>query len=138
MYLIFSTPLQSNSFRYLNCQEVFFFRFEASGFCYINDIVIGILELLKYHKRKVTHNHFSFLIFKLTMVRYVCLILFSTLSLVNIFAIFGVDLKFLVFFNTKNFELGILKIRKLRMKNYRNLYGQWTLNLNMFFEICIV
>ena len=101
MYLIFSTPLQSNSFRYLNCQEVFFFRFEASGFCYINDIVIGILELLKYHKRKVTHNHFSFLIFKLTMVRYVCLILFLTLSLVNIFAIFGVDLKFLVFFNTK-------------------------------------
>lgn len=26
-------------------------RFEASGFCYINDIVLGILELLKYHKR---------------------------------------------------------------------------------------
>lgn len=24
---------------------------EASGFCYINDIVLGILELLKYHKR---------------------------------------------------------------------------------------
>ncbi|VDQ08453.1 unnamed protein product [Trichobilharzia regenti] len=24
---------------------------EASGFCYINDIVIGILELLKYHQR---------------------------------------------------------------------------------------
>ncbi|XP_040563550.1 histone deacetylase 3 [Lepeophtheirus salmonis] len=24
---------------------------EASGFCYVNDIVIGILELLKYHKR---------------------------------------------------------------------------------------
>jgi len=26
-------------------------RSEASGFCFINDIVIGILELLKYHKR---------------------------------------------------------------------------------------
>lgn len=26
-------------------------KFEASGFCYVNDIVIGILELLKYHKR---------------------------------------------------------------------------------------
>lgn len=24
---------------------------EASGFCYINDIVIGITELLKYHQR---------------------------------------------------------------------------------------
>ncbi|RHY96314.1 hypothetical protein DYB31_015649, partial [Aphanomyces astaci] len=24
---------------------------EASGFCYINDIVLGILELLKYHPR---------------------------------------------------------------------------------------
>lgn len=24
---------------------------EASGFCYVNDIVIGILELLKYHPR---------------------------------------------------------------------------------------
>lgn len=24
---------------------------EASGFCYSNDIVLGILELLKYHKR---------------------------------------------------------------------------------------
>ena len=24
---------------------------EASGFCYVNDIVIGILELLKYHSR---------------------------------------------------------------------------------------
>ncbi|XP_062501177.1 histone deacetylase 3-like [Corticium candelabrum] len=26
-------------------------KYEASGFCYINDIVIGILELLKYHAR---------------------------------------------------------------------------------------
>lgn len=26
-------------------------KFEASGFCYINDIVLGILELLKYHQR---------------------------------------------------------------------------------------
>ncbi|XP_043437922.1 histone deacetylase 3 isoform X1 [Prionailurus viverrinus] len=26
-------------------------KFEASGFCYVNDIVIGILELLKYHPR---------------------------------------------------------------------------------------
>ncbi|TGZ71357.1 hypothetical protein CRM22_002700, partial [Opisthorchis felineus] len=26
-------------------------KFEASGFCYINDIVIAILELLKYHPR---------------------------------------------------------------------------------------
>lgn len=26
---------------------------EASGFCYTNDIVLGILELLKYHKRYV-------------------------------------------------------------------------------------
>lgn len=26
-------------------------KFEASGFCYVNDIVIAILELLKYHKR---------------------------------------------------------------------------------------
>ncbi|KAL3922663.1 MAG: hypothetical protein SGPRY_004476 [Prymnesium sp.] len=26
-------------------------RNEASGFCYINDIVLGILELLKYHPR---------------------------------------------------------------------------------------
>lgn len=24
---------------------------EASGFCYVNDIVIGILELLKHHQR---------------------------------------------------------------------------------------
>lgn len=24
---------------------------EASGFCYINDLVLGILELLKYHAR---------------------------------------------------------------------------------------
>lgn len=24
---------------------------EASGFCYINDIVLGILELLKVHQR---------------------------------------------------------------------------------------
>ena len=24
-------------------------KFEASGFCYVNDIVIAILELLKYH-----------------------------------------------------------------------------------------
>lgn len=26
-------------------------KMEASGFCYVNDIVIGILELLKYHSR---------------------------------------------------------------------------------------
>ncbi|CAG8583435.1 7236_t:CDS:10 [Paraglomus brasilianum] len=26
-------------------------RFEASGFCYVNDIVLGILELLRYHQR---------------------------------------------------------------------------------------
>lgn len=26
-------------------------KFEASGFCYINDIVVAILELLKYHRR---------------------------------------------------------------------------------------
>lgn len=26
-------------------------KYEASGFCYVNDIVIGILELLKYHSR---------------------------------------------------------------------------------------
>merc|ERR1719219_2441094 len=26
-------------------------KFEASGFCYVNDIVVGILELLKYHPR---------------------------------------------------------------------------------------
>jgi histone deacetylase 3 len=26
-------------------------KFEASGFCYINDIVVAILELLKYHPR---------------------------------------------------------------------------------------
>ena len=25
-------------------------RFEASGFCYVNDIVMAILELLKYNK----------------------------------------------------------------------------------------
>lgn len=24
---------------------------EASGFCYVNDLVLGILELLKYHAR---------------------------------------------------------------------------------------
>ncbi|CAA3011022.1 histone deacetylase [Olea europaea subsp. europaea] len=24
---------------------------EASGFCYVNDIVLGILELLKFHRR---------------------------------------------------------------------------------------
>ncbi len=24
---------------------------EASGFCYVNDIVLGIIELLKYHAR---------------------------------------------------------------------------------------
>ncbi len=27
---------------------------EASGFCYINDIVLAILELLKQHQRCVT------------------------------------------------------------------------------------
>jgi len=27
------------------------FAGEASGFCYINDIVLAILELLKYHQR---------------------------------------------------------------------------------------
>merc|ERR1719204_1005677 len=26
-------------------------KFEASGFCYVNDIVLAILELLKYHQR---------------------------------------------------------------------------------------
>lgn len=26
---------------------------EASGFCYVNDIVLGILEFLKYHQRVV-------------------------------------------------------------------------------------
>jgi histone deacetylase 1/2 len=26
-------------------------KLEASGFCYVNDIVLGILELLKYHNR---------------------------------------------------------------------------------------
>merc|ERR1719414_1639648 len=26
-------------------------KFEASGFCYVNDIVVAILELLKYHSR---------------------------------------------------------------------------------------
>lgn len=26
-------------------------KFEASGFCYVNDIVVAILELLKYHQR---------------------------------------------------------------------------------------
>ena len=26
-------------------------KFEASGFCYVNDIVVAILELLKYHPR---------------------------------------------------------------------------------------
>lgn len=26
-------------------------KFEASGFCYVNDIVIAVLELLKYHQR---------------------------------------------------------------------------------------
>lgn len=26
-------------------------KFEASGFCYVNDIVLAILELLKYHSR---------------------------------------------------------------------------------------
>jgi acetoin utilization deacetylase AcuC-like enzyme len=26
-------------------------KFEASGFCYVNDIVIAILELLKRHSR---------------------------------------------------------------------------------------
>lgn len=26
---------------------------EASGFCYVNDIVLAILELLKYHQRCV-------------------------------------------------------------------------------------
>ena len=28
-------------------------RAEASGFCYVNDIVLAILELLKYHPRVV-------------------------------------------------------------------------------------
>ena len=26
-------------------------KWEASGFCYVNDIVVGILELLKHHQR---------------------------------------------------------------------------------------
>ena len=26
-------------------------KYEASGFCYVNDIVVAILELLKYHSR---------------------------------------------------------------------------------------
>jgi hypothetical protein len=29
---------------------------EGTGFCYINDIVLGILELLKYHKRYVKNT----------------------------------------------------------------------------------
>lgn len=34
---------------------------EASGFCYSNDIVLGILELLKYHKRYSNNlNNFYF------------------------------------------------------------------------------
>ncbi|KAI4818662.1 hypothetical protein KUCAC02_003966 [Chaenocephalus aceratus] len=32
-------------------------KFEASGFCYVNDIVISILELLKYHPRVSVHRH---------------------------------------------------------------------------------
>lgn len=35
---------------------------EASGFCYINDIVLAILELLKYHPRLyriVVRYHFN-------------------------------------------------------------------------------
>jgi hypothetical protein len=29
-------------------------KMEASGFCYVNDIVLAILELLKYHPRSVS------------------------------------------------------------------------------------
>ena len=36
----------------LKFRKVFFLqKFEASGFCYVNDIVVAILELLKYHPR---------------------------------------------------------------------------------------
>ncbi|KAJ1496842.1 histone deacetylase, partial [Coelomomyces lativittatus] len=28
-------------------------KVEASGFCYVNDIVLGIMELLRYHQRVV-------------------------------------------------------------------------------------
>lgn len=38
---------------------------EASGFCYINDIVLGILELLKFHRVcNVLMYHVSFLFYK--------------------------------------------------------------------------
>ena len=30
---------------------------QASGFCYVNDIVLAILELLKYHARRVIALH---------------------------------------------------------------------------------
>ena len=33
------------------CNCPFFPLVSASGFCYVNDIVIAILELLKYHQR---------------------------------------------------------------------------------------
>lgn len=33
------------------CVFIFFSQAEASGFCYVNDIVLAILELLKYHSR---------------------------------------------------------------------------------------
>jgi acetoin utilization deacetylase AcuC-like enzyme len=34
---------------------------EASGFCYINDIVLAILELLKKHQRYIEHLSFRFI-----------------------------------------------------------------------------
>ena len=55
-------PMQ-NSLIFINFKNdivLFFRKSEASGFCYSNDIVLGILELLKYHKRS---NLFIFLIY---------------------------------------------------------------------------
>jgi histone deacetylase 1/2 len=44
---------------------------EASGFCYTNDIVLGILELLKYHKRLLLKLYFSIISFNYCRVLYV-------------------------------------------------------------------
>jgi histone deacetylase 1/2 len=37
---------------------------EASGFCYINDVVLAILELLKNHQRVLYIGKFKILIIK--------------------------------------------------------------------------
>lgn len=45
---------------------------EASGFCYTNDIVLGILELLKYHKRYILLFYLFYVTIQCSLCRHRC------------------------------------------------------------------